>query len=93
MHFFDLGDAGNTATLTKTLDTAGGAHHVAFTTDGRYAYVQNSFINLPGMNDGSISLIDMSSREVVDTINTFKDKGLNPNCIVLLSDWNDLMGH
>jgi DNA-binding beta-propeller fold protein YncE len=93
MHFFDLGDTGNTATLTKTLDTAGGAHHVAVTTDGRYAYVQNSFINLPGMNDGSISLIDMSSREVVDTINTFKDKGLNPNCIVLLSDWNDPMGH
>jgi DNA-binding beta-propeller fold protein YncE len=93
MHFFNLGEAANTATLTKTLDTAGGAHHVAFTTDGRYAYVQNSFINLPGMSDGSISVVDMSTREVVDTINIFKDNGLNPNSIVLLSNWNEPMGH
>ena len=93
MHFFDLGEDKKTVSLTKTLDTAGGAHHVAFTGDGRYAYVQNSFINLPGMRDGSISVVDMESREVIDTINTFKDNGLNPNCIVLLSDWNDPMGH
>jgi hypothetical protein len=93
MHFFDLSEDKRSATLTKTLDTAGGAHHVAFTIDGRYAFVQNSFINLPGMNDGSISVVDMSTREVIDTINTFKDKGLNPNCIVLLSEWDDPMGH
>jgi DNA-binding beta-propeller fold protein YncE len=93
MHFFDLSEDKRSATLTKTLDTAGGAHHVAFTIDGRYAFVQNSFINLPGMNDGSISVVDMGTREVIDTINTFKDKGLNPNCIVLLSEWDDPMGH
>lgn len=93
MHFFDLSEDKKTATLTKTLDTAGGAHHVAFTKDGHHAFVQNSFINLPGMSDGSISVVDMGSREVIDTINTFKDKGLNPNCIVLLSEWDDPMGH
>jgi len=93
LHFFNLSPDRRSVELTKTLDTAGGAHHVAFTNDGRYAYVQNSFINLPGMNDGSISVVDLETREVTDTINTFKDKGLNPNCIVLLSDWNDPMGH
>jgi DNA-binding beta-propeller fold protein YncE len=93
MHFFDLSEDRRAATLTKTLDTAGGAHHVAFTNDGRYAFVQNSFINLPGMSDGSISVVDMGTREVIDTINTFKDKGLNPNCIVLLSEWDDPKGH
>ena len=93
MHFFDLSNDGKTATLTKTLDTAGGAHHVAYTTDGKYAFVQNSFINLPGMNDGSISVIDLEAREVVDSWDTLKDNGFNPNCIVLLSEWNDPMGH
>ena len=93
MHFFDLNEAGNGATLTKTLDTAGGAHHIGFTKDGRYAYVQNSFINLPGMNDGSVSVVDMQTEEVIDTINIFKDNGFNPNCIILLPEWNNPMGH
>jgi DNA-binding beta-propeller fold protein YncE len=93
MHFFDLSADRKSATLVKTLDTAGGAHHVAYTSDGRYAYVQNSFINLPGMNDGSISVVDLESREVIDSWDTLKDAGFNPNCIVLLSAWNDPMGH
>lgn len=93
MHFFDLNESRNGATLTNTLDTAGGAHHVAFTKDGRYAYVQNSFINLPGMSDGSVSVVDMRSEEVIDTITTFIDNGFNPNCIILLTEWNDPMGH
>jgi len=93
MHFFDLSDDRKSATLTKTLDTAGGAHHIAYTADGKYAYVQNSFINLPGMNDGSISVVDMETREVIDSWDTLKDNGFNPNCIVLLGEWNDRMGH
>ena len=93
MHFFDLNETGDGATLTKTLDTAGGAHHIAFTKDGRYAYVQNSFINLPGMRDGSVSVVDMQSEEVIDTITTFIDNGFNPNCMILLPEWNDPMGH
>jgi len=93
MHFFELSDGGRKATHLKAIDTAGGAHHVAYTKDGRYAYVQNSFLNLPGMSDGSISVVDLASREVIDTWNTLKDNGFNPNCIVLLADWNDPMGH
>jgi hypothetical protein len=93
LHFFDLSKDRKSATLTKTLDTAGGAHHVAYTADGRYAYVQNSFINLPGMSDGSISIVDLKSREVIKSWDTLKNAGFNPNCLVLLSEWNDPMGH
>jgi DNA-binding beta-propeller fold protein YncE len=93
MHFFDLRDGGRTATHVKAIDTAGGAHHVAYTKDGKYAFVQNSFIQLPGMNDGSISVVDLERREVVGSWDTLKDSGFNPNCVVLLSEWNDPMGH
>lgn len=93
MHFFRLSDSKNKATHEKTIDTAGGAHHVAYTKDGKYAFVQNSFINLPKMNDGSISVVDLQKREVIKQWNTLKDNGFNPNCIVLLSEWNDPRGH
>ena len=93
MHFFELGDHPGQPTLIKTIKAGEGAHHVAYTKDGRYAYVQNSFINLPGMSEGSITVVDLKSKTVIDTITTFIDNGWNPNCIVLLPEWNDPMGH
>jgi DNA-binding beta-propeller fold protein YncE len=92
-HVFELGEDPTKATLVKTLDAGEGAHHVAFTKDGRYAYVQNSFINLPGMSEGSITVVDLKSEKVLDRIDTFVENGYNPNCIVLLPEWNDPMGH
>jgi len=38
-------------------------------------------------------VVDLESREVIDSWDTLKDNGFNPNCIVLLSDWNDPKGH
>jgi DNA-binding beta-propeller fold protein YncE len=93
IHFFDISENPAKPKHTKTLEAGEGAHHVAYTKDGKYAYVQNSFINLPGMSEGSITVIDMEKKEVIDTIETFVDNGLNPNCIVLLPEWNDMMGH
>ena len=92
-HIFDLSADRTEVSLVKTLDVGEGAHHVAFAKDGRDAWVQNSFINLPGMSEGSISVIDMQSLTVVDTINTFIENGFNPNCMVLLPEWNHPMGH
>ena len=92
-HIVELGEDPTKATLVKTLKAGEGAHHVAFTKDGRYAYVQNSFINLPGMSEGSITVVDFKSEKVLDRIDTFVESGLNPNCIVLLPEWNDPMGH
>lgn len=93
MHIFDIDGHPTRPTLRKTLKTGEGAHHVAFTKDGRYAFVQNSLVNLPGMSEGSVTVVDFKSESVLDQINTFKENGFNPNCIVLLPEWNDPMGH
>lgn len=74
--------------LLKAIPTAGGAHHVAFSPDERYAFVQNSFLNLPQMDDGSITVVDLVNMEKKATIATLKNQGLNPNCIVLLPEWH-----
>jgi DNA-binding beta-propeller fold protein YncE len=93
MHFFELGADPTELKLVKTLETGEGAHHVGYTKDGQYAFVQNSFINLPGMSEGSISVVDLESKTVIDTIETFIENDFNPNCVVLLPEWNDPMGH
>ncbi len=93
LHIFDLSGGPLSPKLLKTIDTAGGAHHVAFTKDGRYAFVQNNLLGLDGMNDASITVIDMNGEKVVKSLDTFKNRGLNPNLIVLLPEWNDPAGH
>lgn len=77
----------------KSIPTAEGAHHVAFTKDWRYAFVQNALLNLPGMSDGSITIVDLKQQKVIGSVDTLKNKGYNPNSIVLLPQWNDLAGH
>lgn len=74
--------------LLKSIPTAGGAHHVAFSPDEHYAFVQNSFLNLPQMDDGSISVIDMVKMEKTSSIDTLKNLGFNPNSIVMLPKWH-----
>ena len=68
----------------RAIATAAGAHHMALSPDEGYLFVQNSFLNLEGMSDGSISVIDLQKGEVVGNIDTLKNQGFNPNCIVLL---------
>jgi hypothetical protein len=71
--------------LLHSVATAGGAHHMAFSRDGRFAFVQNSFINLPGMHDGSITVVDLEGGTAVATIDTFRREGLTPNNITPLA--------
>jgi DNA-binding beta-propeller fold protein YncE len=92
-HIFDISGDPAKPKLLKTLPAAEGAHHVAFTKDWRYAFVQNSLLNLPGMSDGSITVIDLKQEKVVGTVDTLKKHGFNPNSIVLLPEWNHPAGH
>jgi DNA-binding beta-propeller fold protein YncE len=92
-HIFELSKDGATPKLQKSIQTAEGAHHVAFTLDGQYAFVQNALLNLPGISDGSITVVDMQEGAVIGSIDTLKNMGLNPNSIVLLPQWNDPAGH
>jgi DNA-binding beta-propeller fold protein YncE len=68
----------------KAIPAAAGAHHLAFSPDERYLFVQNSLLNLPGMSDGSVTVIDVAKGEPIASVDTLKNMGLNPNCIVLL---------
>jgi DNA-binding beta-propeller fold protein YncE len=79
-------DVSNPAQLRylSTIPAAPGAHHLVFSPDEKYLFVQNSLLNLPGMDDGSITVIDVAQGKAIHSINTLKDAGYNPNCIVLL---------
>ncbi len=92
-HIFDISDGPMAPKLLKQLPAAGGAHHVAFTTDETRAYVQNSLLNIPGLSDGSITVIDLEKQEVVDSIDVFKDRGLTPNSLTMLPRWYHPAGH
>jgi DNA-binding beta-propeller fold protein YncE len=68
----------------KTIPAAAGAHHSVLSPDERYLFVQNSLLNLEGMSDGSITVIDLKNDKVLGSIDTLKAAGFNPNCIMLL---------
>lgn len=70
----------------KTIVAAAGAHHSVLSPDERYLFVQNSLLNLEGLSDGSITVIDLKQDRVLGSIDTLKAQGLNPNCIMLLPD-------
>lgn len=73
--------------LLTSIPTAGGAHHFVLSPDNRYAIVQNSFVNLPEMDDGSVSVIDLENKKVVATVDVLKKLGLTPNCIIAMPNW------
>ncbi len=87
-HIFDIGADPLKPRLVNTLLCAQGAHHMAFSPDGRYAFVENGIATAPGMNDGSITVIDLEKETVVGTINTLKDQGLTLADILLLPEWH-----
>ena len=93
LHVFDISKSAGKPELLKSIATAEGAHHVGITKDEKLAFVQNSFLNLPGMSDGSITIVDLAKGEVIGSVNTLKDQGFNPNSIVLLPEWNHPAGH
>jgi DNA-binding beta-propeller fold protein YncE len=93
LHVFDISEGPTEPKLLQQIVTADGAHHVGFSPDFKYAFVQNSFINLPDMSDGSVSIVDLQKGEVVASMDTLKNAGFNPNSLTLLPEWNDLAGH
>jgi DNA-binding beta-propeller fold protein YncE len=68
----------------KAIPAAAGAHHLVLSQDEQYLFVQNSLLNLPGLSDGSVTVIDLPKGEPIASVDTLKNQGFNPNCIVLL---------
>ena len=83
VNLYDNSDPGQPKFL-KTIAAAAGAHHSVLSPDERYLFVQNSFLNLDGMSDGSITVIDLKADTILGNIDTLKSQGFNPNCIMLL---------
>jgi DNA-binding beta-propeller fold protein YncE len=93
LHVFDLASGLDQPRLVESFAAGEGAHHVGLTRDGRYAFVQNALLNLPGMSDGSVTVVDLHQGEVVASMDALKSAGYNPNSLVLLPEWNSLAGH
>jgi DNA-binding beta-propeller fold protein YncE len=92
MHIFDVTDIAQPVWLTA-VPAGEGAHHVAITRDEKYGFVQSALLNLPGLSDGAITVVDLESGTVIASMDTLKNAGFNPNSIVLLPEWNHLAGH
>jgi DNA-binding beta-propeller fold protein YncE len=88
LNIFDISESALKPKFIKSIPTANGAHHVVFSPDEKYAIVQNSFLNLPNMDDGSISVIDLEKMEKIASIDTLKNLGFKPNCIVMMPKWH-----
>lgn len=88
LNIFDVSQSTHEPKLIKSIPTAAGAHHVVFSPDEKYAIVQNSFLNLPDMDDGSISVIDLKKMEKIRSIDVLKNQGFKPNCIVMMPKWH-----
>ncbi len=91
-HIFDISRDPLKPKLLKTLPAAQGAHHVALSPDGRYAFIENGLYNLPGLSDGSITVVDLEKLEVVDNIMTLKNAGYAINHILMLPEWHRAPG-
>lgn len=85
-NIFDIADPYRPK-LLASIPTAGGAHHFVFSPDDRYVFVQNSLLNLPEMNDGAVTVIDLKQNKVVAEADVLKKAGLAPNCIIMMPKW------
>ena len=62
--------------LLRTLPAMPGAHHTLFSQDGQYMFVQNNLLNLDGLNSGTISVVDLSSGNLIATIDDTLKQGM-----------------
>jgi hypothetical protein len=83
LNIFDISDIA-APKLLASIPAAEGAHHFVFSPDRRHAFVQNSLLNLPGLSDGSVTVVDLITNQPVGRIDALSKAGLNPNCIILL---------
>jgi DNA-binding beta-propeller fold protein YncE len=93
LNIFDISGTKTKPRLIKSIPTAGGAHHIVVSPDEKYAFVQNSFLNVPKMDDGSITVIDLQKMAKHASIDTLKNLGFNPNCILMLPQWHSDAAH
>ena len=62
--------------LVRTMPAMPGAHHTLFSSDGKYMFVQNNLLNLDGLNSGTISVVDLTSGNLIATIDDMLKQGM-----------------
>ncbi|UUC45231.1 hypothetical protein [Flavobacterium cerinum] len=80
---FDISNLPN-LTLLRTLDADQGAHHMVFfkTKSGRdVVAVQNNLLNLPNLNSGTITVVDVITGEKLGTVDLRNRYGILPESI------------
>jgi DNA-binding beta-propeller fold protein YncE len=70
--------------ILRTLPAQQGAHHVLFSPDNKYMFVQNNLLNLDGINAGTISVIDFKSGDLITTMDNFVEQGMMIESLDLL---------
>ena len=70
--------------LIRTMDAQPGAHHVLFSPDNKYMYVQNNLLNLDGINSGTVSVIDFETGKHVTTLESLIEQDMMIESLDLL---------
>ncbi|MDH5463917.1 MAG: DUF1264 domain-containing protein [Nitrosopumilus sp.] len=70
--------------LLRTLPAQQGAHHVLFSPDNQYMFVQNNLLNLDGLNAGTISVVDFKTGKTITTLDNFTEQGMMIESLDLL---------
>ena len=72
--------------LLRTLPAEHGAHHILFSPDNQYMFVQNNLLNLEGINAGTISVVDFKTGNLITTLDKFTDQGMMIESLDILED-------
>lgn len=72
--------------LLRTLPAQHGAHHILFSPDNQYMFVQNNLLNLEGINAGTISVVDFKTGKLVTTLDKFTEQGMMIESLDILVD-------
>jgi DNA-binding beta-propeller fold protein YncE len=70
--------------LLRTLPAQQGAHHVLFSPNNQYMFVQNNLLNLDGINAGTISVVDFETGNLITTLDEFTEQGMMIESLDLL---------
>ncbi len=93
LHIFDISAGPMKIKHLSAIAVGEGAHHMGLTKDGKLGVVQTTLLNLPGLSDGTVAIVDLEKHKLIAKMDTLKNMGLNPNSLVLLPQWNDQGGH
>jgi hypothetical protein len=69
---------------SRTLQAGPGAHHLAFfeTAAGReLMVVQNNLLDIPGINEGSLTVLDPETGEVIRTFDLVANHGIKAEAV------------